>query len=149
MSSADAARNAMWAEVSAGSASAGSSGDARGKTVLARGCDPVMAERSESFLPPMLGGATVVATSNDDAFFAALRSDRVFDCVFFAPGACRWSAARRPIPGGNAATHGWGLDQYKAFVAEVRPGVVVVESAEESEMIPLLRKALGLPVDAK
>ena len=33
------------------------------------------------------------------AFLAALQA-RKYDAVHFAPGACRWSSAKRPIPGG-------------------------------------------------
>ena len=64
----------------------------------------------------MLGGATVSAVTKDDDFIKLLRSGRKIDVMFFAPGACRWSAAKRPIPGGNSATHGWGLDKYHELV---------------------------------
>ena len=104
-----------------------------------------MAEQSRSFLPPLLGGATIVATSNDDDFFAALAA-RTYNVVFFAPGACRWSAAKRPIPGGNARTHGWGLDRYHASVREAQGAdVPIVGSEREADIVPLLREALGLP----
>lgn len=106
-----------------------------------------MAAKSVTFLPPMLGDCTIVATSNDDDWFRELRA-RKYDVVFFAPGACRWSAVKRPIPGGNQATRGWSIDQYHAAVREVDLDVPIVGSTEEIKIIPLLRKALGLPVDS-
>lgn len=133
----------MFAEVAAG-ASPSASGDARGKVVLGRGCDPIMAAHSVNFLPPMLGGARIVATSTDDEFLAHLRSGAHFDVVFLAPGACRWSAARRPIPGGNAQTRGFDIAQYEELVKTLLPSAKVVATAHESEVVPLLRAALGL-----
>lgn len=142
-SGADAARAAMFAEVLAGSGGAVVS-HASTKSVLGRGCDPIMAEHSKKMMPPLLGGCTYIATSNDEAFFAALTSQK-FDVVFFAPGACRWSAAKLPIPGGNAATAGWSLAEYRKAVVEAQgKDVKIVETTEEKEMVPLLRKALGL-----
>ena len=152
---ADAARDNMVSEVlSGGGGGGGGSGggaraptttsDALSKTVLTRGCDPEMARRSEAFLPQLVGGARFVSTTDDAAFFAALR-ERRFDAVFFAPGACRWSAARRPIPGGVDETRGWSLEQYRARVQELQGAdVPIVESLEEREVVPRLRAALGL-----
>ena len=141
-----AAREQMFAEVAqGGEAGAVAGGDASKKVILGRGCDPVMAERSESFLPPMLGGVKIVSATDDDTFIRLLK-ERKFDVVFFAPGACRWDAARRPIPGGNRETHGWGLKKYRELVRELQgPDAVIVESTEEREVVPLLRKALKLP----
>ena len=122
-----------------------SSGDASDKVILCRGCDPVMAERSKQFLPPMLGNAQIVTTTDDDTFFSALKQ-RKYDAVFFAPGACRWSAARQPIPGGNQATRGWTLDEYREKVRELQgQDVSIVETTKEPEIVPLLRRALKLP----
>ena len=143
----------MWAEVGAGAASSAgsSSGDASAKLILGRGCDPVMAEHSKSFLPPLLGGARILAFSSDDEFFAELEAMQAGakarpDVVFFAPGACRWSAAKMPIPGGNRISHGWSLEKYYELVrAKLGKDTVIVSTAHESEMVPLLRKALGLP----
>ena len=109
---ADASRDRMMGEI-ASSAGNCADGDASAKVVLARGCDPVMAERSGKMLPPMLGNVGIVAVTDDDAFFAKL-AERKFDVVLFAPGACRYDAARQPIPGGNAATAGWTLANYRA-----------------------------------
>jgi len=127
-----------------GAGDAGSGGVASAKVLLGRGCDPVMAAHSLRMLPPLLGGAQLVVTTDDDEFIARLR-ERKYDAVFFAPGACRWDAARAPIPGGNAATCGWGLEKYRALVRETQGAAVpIVESTEEREMVPLLRAALGL-----
>ena len=147
---ANAARSAMFAEVAAGSGGA-RNGDARGKVIMTRGCDPVMAAHSVSFLPPMLGGATILPYTEDDKLFAdldAMRAGRMAraDVVFFAPGACRWSAAKLPIPGGNKVSHGWGLEKYHARVREaLGPDVPIVGSEREADIVPLLREALGLP----
>ena len=95
-------------------------------------------------LPPMLGNAQIRGVTDDDTFFDLLQQ-QAFDVVFFAPGACRFSAARQPIPGGNAASNGWGLTEYKAKVREHLPNAVIVETTEERQIVPLLRQALGLP----
>jgi hypothetical protein len=93
----------------------------------------------------MLGGVQIVSATDDDTFTRLLR-ERKFDVIFFAPGACRWDAARRPIPGGNKETRGWGLAKYRELVRELQgPDAVIVESTEEREVVPLLRKALMLP----
>jgi len=111
-----------------------------------------MAQQSASILPPLLGGARILAFTDDKAFFRELESmakgeKEKPDVVFFAPGACRWSAARRPIPGGIPGTsHGWSLEQYYEHVQEVLgPQIPIVSTAHEVEIVPLLRKALGLP----
>ena len=106
-----------------------------------------MAARSLQFLPPMVGNPYMEATTDDDAFFQRLKDGGRWDVVFFAPGACRWSAARQPIPGGNPATRGWDIEDYKRAVVEHQGSdCKIVETTKESEIVPLLRKALGLPV---
>jgi phosphohistidine swiveling domain-containing protein len=51
-----------------------------------------------------------------------------------------------PIPGGNSISQGWSLDKYVDLVkAKLGKDTVIVSTAHESEMVPLLRKALGLP----
>jgi hypothetical protein len=151
--SAQAARAAMFAQVAAGAGSAPCLSPSLSSTqsVLCRGCDPVMAARSQAFLPPLLGGASVSAYSDDTAFFAALErvrsgADPLPSAVLFAPGAHRWAAAGQPIPGGiPGLSHGWGLAQYHARVRQaVGDGVPIVGSAQEADIVPLLRKALGL-----
>ena len=119
--------------------------------MLGRGCDPAMAAHSATFLPPLLSGATVLAFSDDEAFFAQLERIQRGEApapavVFFAPGACRWDAARRPIPGGiPGLSHGWGLEQYHARVRQaLGEGAVIVGTTREAEVVPLLRRALQL-----
>jgi hypothetical protein len=133
----------MMGEI-AGSASC-ADGDASAKTTIIRGCDPVMAERAGKMLPPMLGNAKVVGVTDDDTFFKLLETEK-FDVVMFAPGACRYDAARQPIPGSNGRSNGWSLEQYRALVREKQGAQVpIVEGTEERQIVPLLREALGLP----
>ena len=49
-----------------------------------------------------------------------------------------------PIPGGNAESKGWSLDDYRAKVAQLQPSTKIVETCEERDIVPLLRQALGL-----
>lgn len=122
-----------------------SGGDASAKTILGRGCDPVLAARSSKFLPPMLGNCGIVTATNDDDWLALLKA-RKYDVIFFAPGACRWSKAKMPIPGGVARTSGWSLDDY-IREAKLQQGddVPIAATEYESEIVPILRNALGLP----
>ena len=141
---ADTARDNMIDDIVGGTGAAPTAGDASAKWVLARGCDPVMAQRARQMLPPLIGYANLVSCTDDDEFFRHL-AGRQFDAVFFAPGACRYSAAKQPIPGGNYATRGWTLDDYKQKVREVQgDAVVIVETTREPEIVPLMRQALGL-----
>ena len=139
----NSARDRMMADIGEG-ATCNDGDDASSKTILVRGCDPVMAERAGQMLPPLLGGVTIEAATQDDVFFELLGSSKKYDAVFFAPGACRWSAARKPIPGGNAETAGWSLDDYRIKVQQLQPSAKVVETCEERDIVPLLRQALGL-----
>ena len=128
-----------------GSSAACAAGDASDKVILTRGCDPIMAERAGKMLPPLLGNVQMIAATDDVHFFELLAS-RKFDVVAFAPGACRFSAAKQTIPGGSLATKTWTLVEYKAKVREHQgEDVPVVETTAEAEMVPLLRDALGLP----
>ena len=139
----NSARDRMMADIGEG-ATCNDGDDASSKTILVRGCDPVMAERAGQMLPPLLGGVTIEAATQDDVFFELLGSSKKYDAVFFAPGACRWSAARKPIPGGNAETAGWSLDDYRIKVQQLQPSTKIVETCEEKDIVPLLRQALGL-----
>ena len=138
----NSARDRMMADIGEGACA--TTEDASSKTILVRGCDPVMAERAGQMLPPLLGGVTIEAATQDDVFFELLGSSKNYDAVFFAAGACRWSAARKPIPGGNAESKGWSLDDYRAKVAQLQPSTKIVETCEEKDIVPLLRQALGL-----
>jgi hypothetical protein len=114
------------------------------KAVLARGCDRAMAQRASDFIPPAIGSPLFVATVTDDDFIAKLES-RSWDVVFFAPGACRYSEAGQPIPGGNAHTAGWSLAEYRTLVRKTQGNdVAIVETTREVEIVPKLRMALGL-----
>ena len=120
------------------------SGDASDKVIIIRGCDPIMAERAGNFLPPMIGNAKLVSCTDDKTFFPLLQQTK-YDVVMFAPGACRWSAAKKPIPGGNATSEGWGLEQYHELVREYQGAdACIVGTANEKEVVPMLRKALAL-----
>lgn len=135
----------MLSEIKQGAASnAYGIRSAADKTVLIRGCDPVMAQRAGSFLPPLIGNAKMVACTNDNDFLAKLQQGH-YDVVMFAPGACRWDAARRPIPGRNATTKSWDLRQYREFVRYHQgKHVPIVETTDERQIVPLLRQALGI-----
>ena len=134
----------MMGEIASASGSC-ASGDASSKTILIRGCDPVMAQRAGQMLPPQLGNVAMESATTDDDFFSKLAARNDFAAVMFAPGACRYSAARQPIPGGNAKTEGWTLEEYRFAVREALGDVPIVETTEERQIIPLLREALGLP----
>jgi len=122
--------------------------DHANKSVLARGCDPQMALRASRMLPPHLGSPTFVSATSDDDFLAKLRRER-WSVVFFAPGACRYDAVSKPIPGGNAQTHGWTLAQYRDAVREHQgDDVLIVETSDEREIISLLQQALAQARDA-
>ena len=139
---ADTSRDSMINAIAGGAGAA--IGDASEKWVLARGCDPAMAQRAQQMLPPLIGNANLVSCTSDDEFFRLL-NERKFDAVFFAPGACRYAAAKQPIPGGNDATQGWGLDEYKQKVKQEQgDGAVIIETTKEPEIVPLMRQALGL-----
>ena len=115
--------------------------------ILIRGCDPVMAQRASQFLPQALGllSPDQLVSSTDDTTFVNLLQTEKFDCVFFAPGACRWSAAKKPIPGGNEETEGWDLEDYKKIVRELQgEDVPIVETVEERLIVHLLKAALKI-----
>lgn len=143
---ADSARDALMAQVLQGAPPVPSNGGGTtDKAVLVRGCDPAMAQRASGFLPPMIGNPSTFSTSvSDDDFITKLESTR-WDVVMFAPGACRYNAAGQPIPGANARTTGWTLDEYRALVRQTQgETVAIVETTREAEIVPLLRSALGL-----
>ena len=112
--------------------------------------------------------------TDDNTFFQKLQTHK-WDVITFAPGACRFSGARQPIPGGNVETRGWSLLEYreKGITHNARHSVrtihtrrmrmtsvitrfhtvkelqgaeiAIVETTQEAEMVPLLRQALDLP----
>ena len=103
-----------------------------------------MAERAGKILPPLIGlkDSSQMISSVEDGDFINKLSTEKFDVVMFAPGACRWSAAAQPIPGGNEVTKGWSLDEYRKMVKEYQGDVIIVETTEEKNIVPLLKAAL-------
>ncbi len=112
------------------------------KSILARGCDPLASLGTSIAIPPLVGNPEYVPTTNDQEFIEKLQS-RNWSVVFFAPGACRFSAASRPIPGANSHTHGWTLQQYRELVREHQGNQIrIVDTADERETVSLLKEAL-------
>jgi len=112
------------------------------KNILARGCDPVMSLKFSKIVPPLIGNATYIPTTDDVDFVEKLKS-RKWSVIYFAPGACRYSAAKRQIPGGNLDTEGWTLEQYKELIRELQgEEIQIVESLYEQGSIDLLKSAL-------
>ena len=112
------------------------------RSILARGCDPFASLEASRAIPPLIGNPEYVPTTDDVEFVEKLES-RKWSVVFFAPGACRFSAAARPIPGGNSLTQGWTLEQYRDLVRKHQgDDVMIVEALEETESVTLLKRAL-------
>lgn len=117
--------------------------DNSGKSVLARGCDPVASVEFSKVVPPLIGNAEYVPTTDDADFIEKLES-RTWSVVFFAPGACRFSAAKQQIPGGNYDTEGWSLDEYKDLVRKLQGNEIqIAETVSESETVNVLNEALS------
>ncbi len=141
-------RDRMMGQIAEGVSTA-KPGDHSAKSILARGCDPHMALRASKMLPPHLGNPQLVSATNDDDFIEKLHSKK-WSVVFFAPGACRYNAAKRPIPGATDRTRGWSLAQYRALVRQLQgEGVQIVETTDERKIIPLLRRALAQSRDGE
>jgi hypothetical protein len=116
--------------------------DFSNKSILARGCDAVMGKRAIELIPPMLGNPEMVAVTNDDDFIRELHRKK-WSVILFAPGACRYDAAKLPIPGSRKITNGWGLEQYRELVIKHQgEEIKIVETTDERQIIDLLRKAL-------
>ena len=112
------------------------------RSILARGCDPFASLEASRAIPPLIGNPEYVPTTDDVEFVEKLES-RKWSVVFFAPGACRFSAAARPIPGGNSLTQGWTLEQYRDLVRKHQgDDVMIVEALDETESVTLLKRAL-------
>jgi hypothetical protein len=112
------------------------------KSILARGCDPLASLEASTAIPPLIGNPEYLPTSTDEEFIEQLQS-RDWSVVFFAPGACRFSAASQPIPGGNLQTQGWTLEQYRELV-QMHQGddIQIVEALQESQTVGSLKVAL-------
>jgi hypothetical protein len=116
--------------------------DHSNKSILARGCDPVMSLKFSKIVPPLIGNAKYIPTTSDVDFIEKLKSQK-WSVVYFAPGACRYSAAKQQIPGGSIDTKGWTLDEYKALIFELQgEDIQIVESLYEQGSIELLNSAL-------
>ena len=70
-------------------------------------------------VPSLLGGPAYIPTTDDNDFINKLKTEQ-WSLIYFAPGACRYSAAKRQIPGGNVNTAGWTLEDYKKLIIECR-----------------------------
>jgi hypothetical protein len=140
--SAEASRNGMLNSIKNGATVVNLLDNSK-KSILSRGCDPVMAARSLEFMPKMLGNVQMFTSTNDNDFIKLLQ-ERKYTIVFFAPGACRYDASKMPIPGENSVTKGWDLSQYRELVKQHQgDDVVIVETVEESQTISLLSDALS------
>jgi hypothetical protein len=118
------------------------SADNSRKSILARGCDPFASLEASKAIPPLIGNPEYVPTTNDTDFVEKLKS-RDWSVIFFAPGACRFSAAEQPIPGGNSQTKGWTLEQYRELVRKHQgSSIQIVETQEERKTVSLLKSAL-------
>jgi predicted nuclease with RNAse H fold len=117
-------------------------GDNSKKSILARGCDTEMGRRAIELLPPILGNPEMVSVTNDDYFITELQRKK-WSVIHFAPGACRYDVTKSPIPGSSSLTEGWGLAEYRNLVRKYQgEDIKIVETTDERQIIPLLRKAL-------
>ena len=117
-------------------------GDNSNKSILARGCDPEMGRRAIELLSPILGNPEMLSVTNDDDFIIELKRKK-WTVIHFAPGACRYDATKSPIPGSRSLTQDWGLAEYRNLVRKYQgEDIKIVETTDESQIIPLLRKAL-------
>jgi hypothetical protein len=117
-------------------------GDNSNKSILARGCDPEMGRRAIELLSPILGNPEMLSVTNDDNFIIELKRKK-WTVIHFAPGACRYDATKSPIPGNRSLTQDWGLAEYRNLVRKYQgEDIKIVETTDESQIIPLLRKAL-------
>ena len=118
------------------------SADNSRKSILARGCDPLASLEASKAIPPLIGNPEYIPTTTDADFIEKLKS-RSWSVIFFAPGACRFSAANQPIPGGNSQTQGWTLEQYRELVRKHQGDMIeIVETQEERKTVSLLKSAL-------
>lgn len=114
------------------------------KSILTRGCDPEMGKRAIKLLKPLLGNPEMIAATDDNNFIELIKS-RKWSVVFFAPGACRYDAAKIAIPGGNNFTEGWSLEDYRAFVKKHQgKDIQIVETPDETKTFTLLKEALNI-----
>ena len=116
--------------------------DNSNKSILARGCDPLASLNASKAIPRLIGNPEYIPTTSDEDFIEKLKSQK-WSIVFFAPGACRFSAAKLQIPGGNAQTKNWTLEEYRALVHKYQgENIQIVETQDEQETVHLLKGAL-------
>jgi len=112
------------------------------KTILARGCDPILSRKFAEIAPSMLNNVTYIPTTNDSDFFEKLKNEK-WSVVYFAPGACRYSNAKQRIPGSVDSTKSWSLEEYHNFIYQHQgKDVIIVETPYESESLELLKAGL-------
>ncbi len=112
------------------------------KSILARGCDPHQSIQASRAIPSLIGNPEYVPSTSDEDFFKKLK-ERKWSVVFFAPGACRFSAAKQVIPGSNYETKNWTLAEYKKLIKELQgEDIQIVETLDERATVALLSKAL-------
>ncbi len=116
--------------------------DNSNKRILARGCDPELSLKFSKAVPPMIGNAEYIPTTDDVDFIEKLKSQK-WSVIYFAPGACRLNAVKKQLPGGSIDTQGWLLDDYKKLIYELQGSdIQIVESIYEEGAIELLNSAL-------
>ncbi|BDD04768.1 hypothetical protein [Aureibacter tunicatorum] len=119
------------------------------KSILARSCDPELSRSFAEIAPSLTGNAEYVYVTNDDEFFKQLKS-RKWSVVYFAPGACRFSAAQRQIPGSRNNTANWSLDDYIKYIKTIQgDSIQIAQSPFESESLKELNKALDKAYNVK
>ena len=57
-------------------------------------------------MPSLTKNAQYIPTTNYQYFVNKLKTKQ-WSVIYFAPEACRYSAANHQIPGGNSETAGW------------------------------------------
>lgn len=123
--------------------------DNSNKSILARGCDPTLSLQFSKVVPPLIGDAAYIPTTDDTDFIKKLETQK-WSVIYFAPGACRYSAAKRQIPGGNYDTQGWSLEEYKGLIRKLQgDDIQIVESLQEQGAIALLNDALAKARETK
>ena len=116
--------------------------DNSNKSILARGCDPRLSTQFAQIASQVLGNVEYIPTWNDKDFIEKLKSQK-WSVIYFAPGACRYSAQKMQIPGGNQNTKGWTLDDYSKLVYELQGDEIqIVETPYEQDALPLLKEGL-------
>ena len=84
----------------------------------------------------------MIAVTDDNNFIELIKG-RKWSIIFFAPGACRYNAAKITIPGSNSLTEGWSFEEYYAFIKKHQgENIQIVETTDEKQTFTLLKKAI-------